>query len=187
MVKCDTGKEYKKMKNELVIKYSGLPNGKHDWKISLEKSFFKQFEESGIEDGQLTLDIQMAKENNIMNLEIIGRGKVNVSCDRCLDNFDLDVDFIENLVVKVDLAEENSGQEDEIMYVSPAEAELDLNKFVHDSILLGLPIQKVHPEDEKGNSLCNKEMLDKLAGTKNKDDNDIDPRWNGLLNLINNN
>jgi len=47
-----------------------------------------------------------------------------------------------------------------------------------------LPIKKVHPEDNDGNSTCNPKVIKKLEELENQ--NPIDSRWNELKKLKNN-
>jgi uncharacterized metal-binding protein YceD (DUF177 family) len=42
------------------------------------------------------------------------------------------------------------------------EHEIDLVSFFYEYIHLALPIKRIHPDDEKGNSTCNPEMIRKL-------------------------
>ena len=57
--------------------------------------------------------------------------------------------------------------------------------FVYESIMLALPIQVLHPDDENGNSTCNPEIL-KIMNEHSPDakkEDEIDPRWEALKKL----
>ena len=72
------------------------------------------------------------------------------------------------------------------MYVSPDEDQIDIRHYVYESIMLSLPVQRVHPDNEKGRTQCNKEMLKLLKQHSNKKDkNEIDPRWEALKKFNN--
>jgi uncharacterized metal-binding protein YceD (DUF177 family) len=50
-----------------------------------------------------------------------------------------------------------------------------------------LPIKRVHPLDKKGNSTCDKDVLNKLEEFITEEEKDeeenIDPRWDNLKNI----
>jgi uncharacterized metal-binding protein YceD (DUF177 family) len=96
------------------------------------------------------------------------------------------IEFATKLFVK--FGETNEEQTDEIIVLSFSEHEFDLKQYLYEYILLSLPYRKVHPNDKKGKSLCNKEMLKKLNEYVIRgDDQTIDPRWDNLKNLFLNN
>jgi uncharacterized metal-binding protein YceD (DUF177 family) len=75
----------------------------------------------------------------------------------------------------------------DILSVPIDEHELDLQQHIYEFILLALPIKRVHPDDDKGNSSCDPLMLEKLEELIVDDENDNDPRWDELKKLMNDN
>jgi uncharacterized metal-binding protein YceD (DUF177 family) len=67
------------------------------------------------------------------------------------------------------------------------EHELDLKQHIYEFILLDLPIKRVHPDDNDGNSTCDPVMLKKLEELIVEDEIENDPRWDELKKLIDNN
>jgi DUF177 domain-containing protein len=79
---------------------------------------------------------------------------------------------------------DSEDEDDDIITIAANEHELDLSQYIYEYITLSLPIKRVHPEDEKGNSTCNKEVLKKLEKFLIEEENkNTDPRWNGLKNI----
>jgi uncharacterized metal-binding protein YceD (DUF177 family) len=95
-----------------------------------------------------------------MRLEVRITGKVTVPCDRCLEDCDLPVDFRGRMAVKV--SEEEQPFEGDIMWVAPGESVIDLEQYIYESIVLSLPLHRVHPEDVHGQPLCNPAMLERF-------------------------
>jgi uncharacterized metal-binding protein YceD (DUF177 family) len=121
----------------------------------------------------------------MLEFDFILKGSVIVTCDRCLDDLEVPVDFSSKLFVKFgDTTEE---QTDEIIVLSHAEHELDISQYIYEFAHLSLPFKRVHP-DKKGKSTCNKEMLKKLDEyiIRNEQE-ETDPRWDDLKNLLNHN
>ncbi|MBK8882594.1 MAG: DUF177 domain-containing protein [Bacteroidales bacterium] len=75
----------------------------------------------------------------------------------------------------------------DIISFTTDEHELDLTQHFYEYIHLALPIKRVHPDDENGNSTCDPLMLDKLKELIVEEDNDNDPRWDELRKLMNDN
>jgi len=107
------------------------------------------------------------------------KGTVELICDRCLDPFDMDISGDENVVLKFG---KNAGRKKtEEEFIPFDQQELDIRQYLYDFISLNIPFRKVHPDDENGNSLCDREtieMINKLSNTKN-----TDPRWDQLKDI----
>jgi uncharacterized protein len=173
-------------KNQYIIPYKSLENGGHIFDFKIAKEFFENIESSEINDGYLEMQLQMQKITSCLLLEYEIKGKVSVQCDRCLDYYSTPLSFQGK--AKVVFEEDLSGydKETDIIYLSPDADELDLTHFIYESIVLNLPVQKIHPDDEKGKSTCNKKMLDLLKNhNAGKKKDTMDPRWEQLLKYKN--
>jgi uncharacterized metal-binding protein YceD (DUF177 family) len=125
----------------------------------------------------------MNKKSDCLIFKIGLSGFVNVTCDRCLDFFDISVVYNGTLYVNFD----NKFSDKELNYIdndfitiAAENNEIDLSHYIYESIFLSLPYRRIHPDDEKGNSTCNKKMLKKLDQYYRERNNIIDPRWNIL-------
>jgi uncharacterized metal-binding protein YceD (DUF177 family) len=76
----------------------------------------------------------------------------------------------------------------ELFTIPADEKELDLKQYLYESILLSLPIQRIHPDDNKGEITCDREMLNKLKEhLVDEERGETDPRWEELKKLMNKN
>ena len=115
-----------------------------------------------------------------MKFHIIGT--LNFQCDRCLGNLDHPLNIDEDLFVK--FGEDENSQSEDLVYINPNEHEIEISQYIYEFIKLNIPIRKVHPDDKKGNSLCNKEMLERIEELEdNKTNKEIDSRWNKLKEI----
>jgi uncharacterized protein len=89
--------------------------------------------------------------------------------------------------VYVKFGEENEELAENVIVISESVNELETAYYIYELFSLSLPLSFVHPEDEDGDSTCNEEMIQKLNDHTVKDVQDIDPRWNDLRKLIDNN
>ena len=168
---------------EYIIPFSGLKEGEHIFNIKVDKSFLKKFECEDIINIKLDISVKMIKSNRLLEFNFFLSGKAMVECDRCLEEFELPVNYHSRLFVKLEDIEE---VEDEIIYIKPDESEIDISRFIYENIVFSIPPRRVHPDDKKGKSMCNPEMLKKLEDHLIKDsEKSTDPRWNKLKDLLN--
>lgn len=165
------------------INFRALDQGTHHFRFDIEDRFFSFFEKSEIEEGQLQVEIELIKEERLTTLNIHIKGKVKVMCDRCLDNFMHPVDFNGTLYLKPEEDVWDEKDRADVVLVAPDESSVQLSQYFYESIHLALPLKRVHPEDEHGESTCDPEML-KLLEEHQQDDEEMDPRWNKLKNIF---
>lgn len=167
-----------------MLRIAGVELGKHSFSIVCDDKFFELANFEDIQNGMLHLKINMEKSETMMHLSFHFKGNVTVPCDRCLDPVTMPLNFKEKLIVKfISLPEDNSTEDDMIWTISENEYELDVFHFVYESISLALPTQIIHPDDEKGESTCNPDILKRLEELSRKEDPETDPRWDALKNI----
>ena len=170
---------------------NSLSIGVQEFSYHLDGSFFNDVEATEVNsasvDAQLRVD---KKEEGIYRLSFRFSGELMIPCDRCLDDMTLCVDTTYDLTVK-------EGDE----YDDSDEKVLDLTPLMRDTVLLTIPLMHVHPE-----GACNAQMLNKLqqmravnltdeqlyavepdVETTNPSSGSIDPRWEALKKLTDNN
>ena len=172
-------------KEEFRLRISGVELGKHSFSIDCDNRFFELAEIPDLHEGMLKLQIEMEISEKMIQLDFQFKGYVMLPCDRCLDPVKVDLDFSEHLLVKLVPLLGEMREEEDMWIVDENEYELDVFHFVYESIMLALPIQVVHPDDENGNSTCNPDILKKLQehSSEAKKDDEIDPRWEALKNI----
>jgi uncharacterized metal-binding protein YceD (DUF177 family) len=175
-----------KRQSQYVIAYKGLKDGLHLFDFKVDDLFFETFENSEVGKGNADIHITLNKKPAILEFLFEVKGNVSVPCDRCLDPVDMDIEYEAPLYVK--FGEDTHEETDELFIISEHETEIDLSQFIYEFIHLSLPYRRVHPDDENGNSTCNKEMLKRLEELSvNEVKTENDPRWNNLKDLFNNN
>ena len=169
----------------LIIPFKGLKDGWHNFVFKIDNKFFESLEYSEIKEGNLTLDIKLYKSSHHLLLEYYANGFINISCDRCLDYFDLKFENSGKFYVK--FSNENEDSDEECITISSNAEIVDFTHYIYESLILGLPSQRLHPLNAKGKSTCNKEMLQKLKQfyTQKKRNKEIDTRWEKLKEINN--
>lgn len=152
------------------IAYKGLKNGPHDFDFKVGGALFDSFPASGIKDGACDVKVVLDRAESLLAIDVRITGWVVVECDRCLEDCRIPVDFGGRLLVRFsDTVEEEC--DGEVMWLSPAETEVDLTQYVYESIVLSLPYQRVHPEGE-----CDPGMLERFRIVSAEDFAQIEAR-----------
>ena len=141
--------------NVCKIPFKGLKPGVYTYDFQVDDALFETFENKEIVRGACDVHVELRRLEKMLDMEVRIVGSVVVPCDRCLEECEVPVAFEDNLVVK--FADEEREYDGEILWLSPAEEEVDLTAYVYESIVLSLPYQRVHPDGQ-----CNPEMLERF-------------------------
>jgi uncharacterized metal-binding protein YceD (DUF177 family) len=149
-----------KFENQYIVHFKGLKEGVHDFDFIIEKPFFEEFEHLEVPEGQVKVHLLLTRKTNLLELELSLKGRMMVACDRCLDYFEIPVDFSGQLLVK--FSENPQEEDDEVIFLHPDESRLDLKHYLYECLSLSIPFRKIHPDLPNGESGCDPEMIRKL-------------------------
>jgi len=165
--------------NQYQIAFSGLNPGMHTFDFQIGDTFFEQVNDTEITGGAVTVIVTMAKEERMMDLHLEITGKVNVACDRCNELMSVEVSGKERLIIK--LGDHYHEESEDVQIIPETVHQFDLRPFLYEYIHLLLPIRRIHPEDEEGNSQCDPDIIKKLKELSER--RMQDPRWEALNQL----
>lgn len=169
--------------DQYTIRFINLKHGRHEYNFQVENDFFEHFENSLIDQAHANIHCVLNKEKDtFFTLDLTIEGYLQLSCDRCLDEFKLPLEEEHHLVVKIEDVQKEP--EANIIILSPEAIEINIAKPIYDFLNLAKPMKPVCEDIEKN---CNQEMIRLInnMGKEQKDDDDIDPRWEQLRNLYN--
>lgn len=166
----------------IKLQCANLDLGSHVFDFSIDNEFFLSRDYDGFDSCQAKVNVKLDKEESMITIYLAITGNVSVECDRCLDLMDIPVEVREIIIAKYGVGESN---DESIMFVSPEDEYIDISSFVYDLVIVSLPVRKIHPDDENGNSTCNLKQLECLKSYQKQDS--IDPRWEVLNSLKDNN
>ena len=182
-------KETKRRFREYEISFSGLKDGVHQFDFEVGKPFFEAFGYEEFNDAKQHVAVQLTKKPTLMELALKAQGTVNVNCDVTDITFDLPTESELNLVVK--FGEEFNDENEELLVLPYGEHSMNVAQYIYEMIVLSLPAKRVHPGVADGT--LHSEALDRLQELSPKeketlsDTQEIDPRWNELKKLFDNN
>lgn len=142
------------MEKNYTIDYQGLSLGEHHISFDFSDDLFAIWSESPIEKGDGHVEIDMVRHASFLELDVRIRGVVELECDRCTDVYDQPIDFEGSVVVKIDEQTQREESDGDIMWIAQNE-KLDLTQWIYESVLLNLPLQRVHTDQND----CNAEVI----------------------------
>jgi uncharacterized metal-binding protein YceD (DUF177 family) len=177
------------MKNtkEYLIPFIGLKLGKHHFEYQITNAFFKIFDYDEYQDSNIKVNVVLEKKGTLLELNFNHLGVVNVPCDITSEDFDLPVSGEMKLIVRFD--EVYNDDNEELLILPHGEFEINVAQYIYEMIVLSVPLRRVHPGIQDGT--LKSEALDKfnelsLKEEKEeiKEEENIDPRWDKLKQLL---
>ena len=165
-------------KEDIIIRFSGLKPGKYTYNYSLTDEFIEEWKNDEIRGGKVRIDVEMERFEHMLMLSFILTGEVTTMCDRCLGDLVVPVEGKEHLNVRFS---DTESCDDENVVVLPEKAfEIDLSQWLYEYVAVRIPMQHIHPDGE-----CDPEVTKYIISEEEeqKDDDEIDPRWEALKKL----
>jgi len=166
-------------KNEFLIPVSGLALGSHSYQFEINDDFFADKEYSEIQQGKVTVSLDVDRQETLLTLRFGIKGTVRVACDRCADEFDLPIEDERQFFIK--LGTLNAEESDDVAVVDADAHDFDVSTLIYEYIILAIPMHRVHPEGQ-----CNPDVIAMLTNEEPLDETDeetIDPRWAALKDI----
>lgn len=178
-------------------------NSPQDLSFTLTEAFFSLFEDAPMSNGVVNAVVHVERVGlGDFLIEFSIDGDVIVPCDRCLGNLSQSIEITDSFKVRfgmdVKIGDELVSLQDDPNYDFTLEdgvSTFDLSWPMYELVVLAIPIQHIHPEGECDSEMVSllQEHLAVLPGGNDEetedinDDEDIDPRWNKLKEILNNN
>ena len=183
------------------IDLKGMKNDSSSYEFVLDNSFFSSIDAPEVQKGKVHVALTVKRTAGVYELSFQTNGTVQVSCDRCLDDMDLEVTSTDKVKVKLG---KDYAEEGDIVVIPEEEGIINVAWFMYEFIALSVPMKHVHAPGK-----CNKAMVGKLNKhlrvSSNEEDEwsadleetlteieeevsqEIDPRWNDLKKILDNN
>lgn len=171
------------------------------FEFMLDNVFFANIDGPEVQKGKVNVTLTVKRSVGTFELAFQTEGIVLVPCDRCLDEMEVPVTSTDKLFVKFgsDYAEENNN----VVIIPEDEGYINIAWFIYEFIALAIPMKHVHVPGK-----CNKGMVSKLnkhlrttsddegvdeidssvaEEIEDVEEDSIDPRWNELKKILDNN
>lgn len=185
------------------IDLKGMQADTVKYEFVLDNLYFSHIDGPEVQKGKVSVVLTVKKTAHAYELNFQTDGIVWVPCDRCLDDMEQPVSSTDKLMVK--FGHEYAEEGDNLIIIPEEEGEINVAWFMYEFIALSVPMKHVHAPGK-----CNKAMTSKLGKhlrTNGNDDSEesdtfvgdddiiveeeveeqIDPRWNELKKILDNN
>jgi uncharacterized metal-binding protein YceD (DUF177 family) len=161
------------------IVFSGLKNGKHEFRFEIDKAFFQLFEtEQEFAEPKIVAQIQMEKHTTFLELVIETIGTVNLVCDISNENFDYPIKH--EIEVLVNFGEEFDDSNVDVITIPRTDHAFNASQLIYEDVMLSIPMKKVSPNISKEYL----EVLEKFSPKEEvAEEPESDPRWEALKKL----
>ena len=173
------------------IPFKALAAGSYSYRFELDDDFFRVFGNSEISGGTGMVDAVLTKgSGSALDVEVEINASVTMPCDRCLDDFRLPVEYRGEFKVRFGDGEDNEEFDGDVMWLSEAESEIDLGHYIYESVVLSLPAQRVHADENECDPamlgrfrIVSQEEFDKVAGGTEMQKMEDNPEWQKLRGI----
>ena len=155
-----------------------LANGEHSFEFDFDSAFFALFEDSVVEKGNGTVNIELDTAPTLITLNFHLIGEIELVCDRSLDTFMYPINEAREVRIKYGDHWQELSEE---LYLIPTNTQkIDVGQFVYEFISLAIPMKKLHPrfqDDDEDFIFSSSDPVEESSKSP------IDPRWNELKKL----
>jgi uncharacterized metal-binding protein YceD (DUF177 family) len=161
------------------VEFSGLKNGKHEFRFEIDKEFFQHFDtEQEFTDPKIVADVLMEKHTTFLEFWITTSGTVNLVCD--ITNEPFDHPIANTIRVMVNFGEEYDDSEEDVITIPSSDHAFNVAQLIYEDVMLSIPMKKISPN-------ISEEDLKNLEKYSPKDEIEEepegDPRWDALKKL----
>lgn len=164
------------------VSFSGLKNGKHQFKFEIDQSFFQLFDtEQEFTNPRITVDVLLEKHTTFLEFEIKIDGTVELVCD--ITSVDFDHPIENEIKVLVKFGEEYDDSDENVITIPSSDHAFNVAQLIYENVVLSIPMKKVSP-DVSDEDL---EILDQFSPKDIEEieekEHESDPRWEALKKL----
>ena len=161
------------------VAFTGLKNGKHEFKFEVEQSFFDLFEtEQEFTNAHINVDVALEKHTTFLDLEVTISGKVDLICDITAEEFSHPINNSIKILVK--FGEEYDDSNEEIITIPHGDSAFNIAQIIYEAVILSIPMKKISPNVNDEDIELIEKFSPKIEENK---EHEVDPRWEALKKL----
>lgn len=145
------------------LKYYNIPIktadlGLHEYTFEVDDEFFLHFENSFVDNGEFVVKIHLDKRVTLIEVNFIIYGNFKTPCDRCLAEIPIEINTSKRMLFKYD--ESGKEDEEEVMYITPDDSDINIAGLIYEFISLSIPISKTIDCEENDFQFCDEKVLE---------------------------
>lgn len=134
--------------------------------LTLDDAFFASLDQDEIHGGEVNVTLKVdQRAGDAYRFAYHIEGTVRVTCDRCLEDVSMPVDFDDVIFVAHGDSEDDNG---ETLIIPFSQLTYENDWDMYELINVHLPIQHVHPEGE-----CNPDMISRFSSEEDSENDEF--------------
>lgn len=168
--------------SKLTFELQEIPDGKSERNVPLSEGDLELDDEITLKEGNV--HVNFLRTNHFVEVDFTVDVDTELICDRSLKPFVRHLNGSYHVLFEPDNVEDTESEKGAVRQIPPEDLVLDIEKEVRDTIMLEIPVRKIHPDylDSEGNP---EDFETKHYGPEPDEDEMIDPRWAELKKLKN--
>ncbi|WP_370897571.1 YceD family protein [Chryseobacterium gossypii] len=164
------------------VSFSGLKNGKHEFRFEIDKTFFQLFDtEQEFTNPRITVDVLLDKHTTFLEFEIRIHGLVELVCDITNENFDYPIE--NQIKVLVKFGEEYDDSDEDVITIPTGDHAFNVAQLIYENVALSIPMKKISPNvSDEDLEILDRYSPKDIEEAKEKEQEN-DPRWDALKKL----
>ncbi|PKF74745.1 YceD family protein [Chryseobacterium sp. PMSZPI] len=168
------------------VSFSGLKNGKHEFKFEIDKTFFQLFDtEQEFTNPRITVNVLLDKHTTFLEFEIKIKGLVELVCD--ITNEDFDYPIENEIKILVNFGEEYDDSNEDVITIPTGEHAFNVAHLIYENVMLSIPMKKISPNVSDEDIKLLDQFSPKDVEETEEEEHESDPRWDALKKLKDNN
>jgi len=168
------------------VSFSGLKNGKHEFKFEIDKTFFQLFDtEQEFTNPKIEVSVLLDKHTTFLEFEIKIKGLVELVCD--ITNEDFNYPIENEIKILVNFGEEYDDSNEEVITISTGEHAFNVAHLIYENVMLSIPMKKISPNVSDEDIQILDQFSPKDIEEAEEEEHESDPRWEALRKLRDNN
>lgn len=164
------------------VSFSGLKNGKHQFKFEIDQSFFQLFDtEQEFTNPRITVEALLEKHTTFLEFEIKIDGTVELVCD--ITNAEFDHPIENEIKVLVKFGEEYDDSDENVITILSSDHAFNVAQLIYENVMLSIPMKKVSPNVSDEDLKILDQFSPKDIEEVEEEEHESDPRWEALKKL----
>ena len=171
-----------KLANQFLIPFVGLKLGKHQFEFEINNTFFDRFDFKEYENSAVKVSLVLEKKATVLELNFKQSGTVTVPCDQTNEIFDLPIKAKLKLIVQ--FGEAFNDDNEALLILPHGEFQIDVSQYIYEMIVLSVPLKRIQKIKKESGLLIENSENSKNENSKSISNQNIDPRWDKLKQLL---
>lgn len=164
------------------VSFSGLKNGKHEFRFEIDKTFFQLFEtEQEFTNPRIAVDVLLDKHTTFLEFVIKIHGLVELVCD--ITNEDFDYSIENEIKILVNFGEEYDDSNEDVITIPSGEHAFNVAHLIYENVMLSIPMKKISPNVSDEDLKVLDQFSPKEIEEAEEEEHKSDPRWEALRKL----